>query len=121
MLLKNFIVRHNILTEETEGIKSCVVALHNLLHLPDDIERFSSPDKYGCYVFERAVKGYIERSSNFKFTFARAECRREYLKFCPLVSGKHIEEVLPLTDTRLVSISYRDFTSLQGTCILMLM
>ena len=65
-LLKNLIARHNILTEETEGIKSCVVTLHNLLHLPDDIERFSSPDNYWCYVFERAVKGYIERSSNFK-------------------------------------------------------
>ena len=113
-LLKNLIARHNILTEETEGIKSCVVTLHNLLHLPDDIERFSSPDNYWCYVFERAVKGYIERSSNFKnleFTFARAECRREYLKFCPLVNRKHIEEVLPLTDTRLVSISYTNFTS----------
>ena len=122
-LLKNLIARHNILTEETEGIKNCVVTLHNLLHLPDDIERFSSPDNYWCYVFERAVKGYIERSSNFKnleFTFARAECRREYLKFCPLVNRKHIEEVLPLTDTRLVSISYTNFTSptlLQGTCI----
>lgn len=90
-LMKNLIARHNILTEETEGIKSCVVTLHNLLHLPEDIERFSSPDNYWCYVFERAVKGYIERSSNSKnleFTYARAECRREYLKFSSLVNGQ---------------------------------
>ena len=35
-------------------------------------------------VFERAVHTYIERSSNRKNTelsFAKAECRREFLKF----------------------------------------
>jgi hypothetical protein len=83
-LLTRLIWRHNILTEENEGLKSCVVTLHNLVHLPKDIERFSSPDNFWCYVFERAVKHYIERSSNSKnleYTFARAECRREFLKF----------------------------------------
>ena len=47
-------------------------------------ERFSSPDNYWCYSFERAVKGYVLRSSNnrnLELTFALAECRREILKF----------------------------------------
>ena len=33
-LLKQLILRHNILTEEVEGLKSCVVTLHNLIHYP---------------------------------------------------------------------------------------
>lgn len=83
-LITKLIQRHNILTEESEGTKSCVVTLHNLLHLPEDITNFSSLDNYWCYSFERAVKKYVERSSNCKnleSTFANAECRREFLKF----------------------------------------
>uniref|UniRef100_A0A1X7U041 Uncharacterized protein n=1 Tax=Amphimedon queenslandica TaxID=400682 RepID=A0A1X7U041_AMPQE len=83
-LLHNLIWRHNILTEVAEGLESCVITLHNLVHLPDDIKRFSSPDNYWCFVFERAVHTYVERSSNNKhleLTFAKAESRRELLKF----------------------------------------
>lgn len=43
-ILQKLIERHNILTEEVEGFKSCVVTLHNLLHLSEDIIRFGSPD-----------------------------------------------------------------------------
>lgn len=88
-LLRRLIWRHNILTEEVEGLESCMVTLHNLIHLPEDIERFSSLDNYWCYVFERAVHHYVEKSSNKKnleLTFAKAESRRELLKFrtcCP--------------------------------------
>lgn len=83
-ILKKLITRHNILTEEAEGLKSCVVTLHNLIHLPEDIEHFGSPDNFWCYAFERAVKGYTQRSSNAKnleHTFAKAECRKEFLRF----------------------------------------
>ena len=55
----------------------CVVTLHNLLHLPEDIANFSTLDNFWCYSFERAVKKYVERSSNCKnleSTFAVAEC-----------------------------------------------
>eukprot|EP00731_Ephydatia_muelleri_P006691 Em0003g939a len=83
-LLRNLITKHNILTEEVEGITSCVITLHSLIHMPEEKERFSSPDNYWCYSFERAVKGYVLRSSNnrnLELTFALAECRREFLKF----------------------------------------
>ena len=82
--LEKLIWRHNILTEESEGIKSCVISLHNLIHLIDDINRFSCPDNYWCYTFERAVHKYVERSSNHKhleLTFSKAKSRRELLKF----------------------------------------
>ena len=85
-LLQRLIWRHNILTEETEGARSCVISLHNLIHLIEDIRRFSSPDNVWCYVYERAVHTYIERSSNMKnleLTFAKAQSRREVLKFMP--------------------------------------
>ena len=68
--------RHNILTEEVYRGKSCVVSLHNLTHLTDDIERFSCPDNYWCYAFESVVHAYVERSSNNKHlevTFVKAE------------------------------------------------
>ena len=81
-LLKQFILRHgNILTEEVEGLKSCVITL---VHYPEDIKRFSSPDNYWCYTFERAVHGYVIRSSNnrnMELSFSISECLREFLKF----------------------------------------
>lgn len=83
-LLHHLIARHNILTEEVQGVKSCVVTLHNLLHIPEDINEFSTVDNYWCYTFERAVKKYVLKSSNGKnleLTFARSECRREFLRF----------------------------------------
>ena len=79
-LLKNLIWRHNILTEEAEGLHSCVISMHNLVHMPDDIFRFSSPDNYWCFSFERAIHGYVERPTNNKsleLTFSKAETRRE--------------------------------------------
>lgn len=82
--LRKLIWRHNILTEEAEGYTNCTITLHNLTHLPDDIHRFSSPDNYWCFVFERAVHKYVEQSSNQKnleATFAKYESRREVLKF----------------------------------------
>jgi hypothetical protein len=44
---------------------------------------FSAPDNYWCAVFERAVKGYVKRSSNCKgieATLAIAEAQWEFLK-----------------------------------------
>ena len=72
----HLILRHNILTEELQGLESCKVMVHNLLHILEDVERFSSPDNYWCFSFERTVNKYIEQSSNKKnieHTFARAE------------------------------------------------
>lgn len=97
-LLKQLIWRHNILTEEVEGLTSCTISLHNLTHLPDDIVRHSSPDNYWCFVFERAVHKYVEKSSNNKnleYTFAKAECRRELLKFCQSRLFEAIEQHQP--------------------------
>jgi len=82
--LQKLIWRHNILCEQVYGGKICTISLHNLTHLIDDISRFSSPDNFWCYAFERAVRTYVERSSNSKqleLTFAKAESRREVLKF----------------------------------------
>ncbi|XP_031555294.1 uncharacterized protein LOC116292172 isoform X2 [Actinia tenebrosa] len=73
----------NILVEEIQGLQMCTISMHNLLHIHEDIIRFSGTDNYWCAVFERAVKGYIKRSSNCKGiekTFAFAESRREFLK-----------------------------------------
>ena len=83
-MLRMLIWRHNVLTEEFEGFQQCTISLHNLLHLVDDIKRFSSPDNFWYYVFERAVHKYVIKSSNNKnleLTFAQAEIRREVLKF----------------------------------------
>ena len=79
-LAGNLILRHNILVEKTQELKSCHVTLHNLVHIVDDIKRFGSPDNLRCYQNERAVMMYIERSTNknnIECTFAKAEAIRE--------------------------------------------
>ena len=76
--------RYNILVEDTLGVQCCVITGHNLEHLCEDVRRFSSPDNFWCCVFERAVKRYVQRSSNKKgieMTFAKAEERRELTKY----------------------------------------
>ena len=81
--LKPLIWIHNILNEEVHGGKSCVISLHNLIHLTDNIRRFCSPDNYWCCTFDRAVHTYVERSSNKKhmeLTFTKAVSRTELLK-----------------------------------------
>ncbi|XP_048578361.1 uncharacterized protein LOC125560609 isoform X2 [Nematostella vectensis] len=75
--------RLNILIEETQGLEMCSISVHNLLHIHEDIIRFSATDNYWCAVFERAVKGYTKTASNCRGvekTFALAESRREFLK-----------------------------------------
>ena len=75
--------RLNILVEEVQGLQMCTISLHGLTHIHEDVITMSAPDNYWCAVFERAVKGYVKRSSNCKgieATFATAEGQREYLK-----------------------------------------
>lgn len=86
--------RFNILVEEFQGLNMCVITNHNLLHIPEDIKRFSGTDNFWCFPFERAVKKYTSRSSNCKHievTYARAEARREFLKANKLSETQKIE------------------------------
>ena len=72
-----------ILVEETYGISECLITLHSLTHLPEDITRFSSPDNFWCFQFERAVGRYVKQSSNNKGiekSFAQRESQREFIK-----------------------------------------
>lgn len=75
--------RYLILIEESRGVSVCTIIAHDLLHVYDDAMRFSHPDKYWCFTFERAVKRYVAIPSNFKnfeCSFAKRESRRELLK-----------------------------------------
>ncbi|KAK3730443.1 hypothetical protein QZH41_012645 [Actinostola sp. cb2023] len=85
---KSLAWRYCILFEEEYGTDACVINLHNLTHLSDDVHRFSSPDNYWCFDFERAVKRYVRQSSNKKHiekSFARRESQREFIKFRKLM------------------------------------
>ena len=85
--------------------------LAQFVHLFEDIERFGSPDNFWCYTFERAVKGYTQRLSNAKnleFTFARAECRNEFLRFqCmdkeSIDETNNLDEVIPFVSVCIYS------------------
>lgn len=46
---------HCILVEERYGPSECVITLHSLTHLHEDITRFSSPDNFWYFHFEKAV------------------------------------------------------------------
>ena len=75
--------RFIILLEENYGIESCLVTTNNLQHVAEDAFRFSHPDNYWCFSFERAVKRYVRHTSNFKnpeCSFAKRESLREMLK-----------------------------------------
>ena len=75
--------RYCILVEETYGGSECVITLHSLTHVPEDIMRFGSPDNYWCFQYERAVGRYVKQTSNKKGvekTFARKESQREFIK-----------------------------------------
>jgi len=80
----------------------CVISIHNLVHLPNVIKRFSSPDNFWCYTFERAVHTYVEQSSNNKNlekTYANAECRRELFKI--LCEGSDLGSTASLCEHQL--------------------
>lgn len=82
-LFSNLADRYLILVEEHRGLTSCVVTEHNLIHIASDVMRFSHPDNYWCFPFERAVRRYVTTKSNFKnieCTYAKKEARRELLK-----------------------------------------
>lgn len=88
VLFEKLAKRYIILLEEQRGVTACRVTVHNLLHIPGDALRFSHPDNYWCFPFERAVKRYIGHTSNFKnkeCSFAQRESYRELLK---LLSSK---------------------------------
>ena len=76
--------RFNVLIEENVGLHACVVTAHNLIHVEDDVFRFSLPDNYWCFAFERAVKKYVSipnNGKNIECSFSKREQRREILKF----------------------------------------
>ena len=75
--------RYCILVEEAYGDSECVITLHSLPPVPEDIMRFGSPDNYWCFQYERAVGRYVKQTSNKKGvekTFARKESQREFIK-----------------------------------------
>ncbi|PFX25230.1 hypothetical protein AWC38_SpisGene10165 [Stylophora pistillata] len=100
--------RHNILVEETFGLEACVITEHNLIHVADDIYRFSSPDNYWVFDLERAVKRYVNQSTNHRNiekTYSDNETRREVLqnldisrkgKSTPVLTLKEIDSGIKL-------------------------
>jgi len=90
-LFDNIVKRYLVLLEEWSGEKQCVITSHNLIHFVDDIKRFGLSANYWCWYFERCVNVYTKRASNHKnaeLSFARAECRREALKFSAAIKIK---------------------------------
>lgn len=82
-LFEHLAKRFIILNEEQRGLTACRITVHNLQHISEDAYRFSHPDNYWCYPYERAVKRYVSISSNFKnieCSFAKRESFRELLK-----------------------------------------
>lgn len=82
-LFKTMAMRYMILIEECKDLTACLVTAHSLQHTAEDAIRFSHPDNYWCFAYERAVKRYVKSPINFKgieVTYAKRETRREVLK-----------------------------------------
>ena len=54
-LFRIIAARYLILLEESKGLAACTITAHNLLHVNEDAMRFSHPDNFWCFNFERAV------------------------------------------------------------------
>ena len=96
-LFRNVAWSHNIMVEETFGLDACVVTEHNLVHVADDICRFSSPDNYWVFDLERAVKRYVNQSTNHRNiekTYSDSETRREVLQNLNIVRRRRNAPVL---------------------------
>ena len=44
--LHRFCLQHNILLEESYGLQACKVIVHNLVHLKDNVQRFSASEAW---------------------------------------------------------------------------
>lgn len=63
-LFRNLAWCYNIMVEETFGFDACVVTEQNLIHVADDMSSVSSPNNYWVFDLERAVKHYVDQSTN---------------------------------------------------------
>ena len=126
LLLGKLAKRFNILIEENVGLHACVVTAHNLIHVEDDVFRFSLPDNYWCFAFERAVKKYIgipSNSKNIECSFAKREQRWEFLKSLNVEkeSLPHAEKIdldKVYNFTVLVCCAHLDGVGLNSNCVL---
>lgn len=114
-LFENVAWRHNILSEETFGLSACVITEHNLIHVSEDIYRFSSPDNYWVFDLERAVKRYVNQSTNHKNiekTYSSNKVRREVLQILNITSRTKKNPVLS-QDERDTLIKCKQVSSLK--------
>ena len=123
---------HNILVEEVFGLEACVVTELNLIHVADDMYRFSSPD-YWVFDLERAVKRYVNQSTNrrnIEKMYSDNETRREVLqnlditrnrKNAPVLTQKEIDSAITLRQVSslnkgnyLIAHAHDSLTDIQG-------
>lgn len=74
---------HDVMVEEVFGLEACVITEQNLIHVADNIFHFSSPDNYWVFDLQRAVKRYVNQSTNHRNiekTYSDNETRREVLQ-----------------------------------------
>ena len=79
------------MAEETLGLDAFVITEHNLIHVAEDIYCFSSPDNYWVFDFERAVKWYVNQTTNHRNiekTYSDNETRREVLQNLEISSSR---------------------------------
>ena len=78
---------------------ACVITEHNLIHVAKDIYRFSSPDNYWVFDLERAVKRYVNQSTNHRNiekTYSDNETRREVLQNLPFLTQMKFDSAIKL-------------------------
>lgn len=110
-LFDNLANRFIILNEEELGLLACRISVHNLKHISEDACRFSHPDNFWCFSFERAVKRYVSISNNFKnieCSFAKRESYRELLKLVSATIAQPQETPSFAVNLQKVSKTYRN-------------
>ena len=80
--LESIIWAHNIRAEEFYGKAYCSENVEYAVHLPEVVERHSSPDNYSCEMYERVIRSHKKQTNNSKRlepTFVERERIRQFL------------------------------------------
>ena len=90
-----------IIYEELYGLAACTVNVEYSLHMPEDVQRHSTPDNYWCFMYERLVRYYKRQTTNMKALCKTFADRASQLHF----TNTYLEARIPSIPAPKISIA----------------
>ena len=102
--LESLLWKHAIMYEEIYGLAACTENVEYSLHMPEDVQRHSTPDNYWCFMYERLVRYYKRQTTNMKVLCKTFADRANQLHFVNTYLDAHITST-PTTNFSIETIS----------------